>query len=274
MPTEWHPVLHLLWRTERPGALQEVLAMMKKLFSVFACALTLTTTIAIIGASPVDAAPAHDDQITRLYITALGRYPDAEGQDYWTQRRMGGETLIDLAREMITFPEAQSATSGDFIVDAYRNALDRRPDPAGHAYWLSLEDPAAAVAYISDSEEHRQITGTLAPPPSGPVVGNPAAKGNHPDGWIDAGHGVFVPSILLAIRWCESKDSYTAANRRSSARGAYQFLTSSWAAYGHAERYGVNSADKATPAQQDEAAVITWRQSGTRPWAASRHCWG
>ena len=59
---------------------------------------------------------------------------------------------------------------------------------------------------------------------------------------------------------------YSAANPRSSARGAYQFLTGSWAAYGHAKRYGVSTADKASPAQQDEAAVITWERSGTRPW--------
>ncbi len=96
----------------------------------------------------------------------------------------------------------------------------------------------------------------------------------HPPGWVDAGHGVYVPPILLEIRHCESRGDYTAANKHSSARGAYQFLTMSWRGYGHAERYGVPSADKATPAQQDEAAVITWQRDGTRPWNASRHCWG
>jgi hypothetical protein len=94
------------------------------------------------------------------------------------------------------------------------------------------------------------------------------------NGFVDAGHGVMVPPILLQIRYCESRDNYTAANPYSSARGAYQFLTGSWAAYGHAARYGVSQAHLATPAQQDEAALITWQRDGTRPWNASRHCWG
>ncbi len=95
----------------------------------------------------------------------------------------------------------------------------------------------------------------------------------NPDGWVDAGHGVLVPQVLLAIRWCESRDDYQAANPASSARGAYQFLTGSWEAYGHAERYGVSRAHLASNAQQDEAALLTWQRDGTRPWNASKHCW-
>ena len=85
---------------------------------------------------------------------------------------------------------------------------------------------------------------------------------------------MFVPPVLLKIRFCESTDNYTAANPNSSARGAYQFLTGSWAAYGHADRYGVTQAHLATPAQQDEAALLTYQQVGARPWAESRACWG
>ncbi|MGI9595597.1 MAG: transglycosylase family protein, partial [Acidimicrobiales bacterium] len=96
------------------------------------------------------------------------------------------------------------------------------------------------------------------------------ASGN---GWVDTGNGVLVPPVLLAIRWCESTDNYQAANPSSSARGAYQFLSGSWRAYGHADRYGVSTADQARRAQQDEAALLTWERDGTRPWNASRHCW-
>ncbi len=96
----------------------------------------------------------------------------------------------------------------------------------------------------------------------------------HPEGYVDAGHGVYLPAVMLKIRFCESTDNYQAANPSSSARGAYQFLTGSWAAYGHAERYGVSQAHLASNAQQDEAALITWQRDGTRPWNASKHCWG
>lgn len=101
-----------------------------------------------------------------------------------------------------------------------------------------------------------------------------AAPAANPDGYVDAGHGVFVPAVLIEIRRCESTHNYQAANPRSTARGAYQFLRSSWAAYGHADRYGVAEAHLATNAQQDEAALLTWQRDGTRPWNASRSCWG
>jgi hypothetical protein len=93
------------------------------------------------------------------------------------------------------------------------------------------------------------------------------------DRWVDAGNGVALPDLLLRIRFCESTNNYRAAHVASSARGAYQFLSTSWAWYGHAERYGVAEAHLATPAQQDEAALLTYRQVGARPWAESRPCW-
>lgn len=132
---------------------------------------------------------------------------------------------------------------------------------------VAADEPETTEAPTDEAPETTETvpetTTTEAPPP-------PA----HPDGWVDAGHGVFVPPVLLQIRYCESRDNYTAANPASSARGAYQFLRSSWAAYGHADRYGVSEAHLASPAQQDEAALLTWERDGTRPWNASRHCWG
>ncbi len=92
--------------------------------------------------------------------------------------------------------------------------------------------------------------------------------------WVNTGNGVMVPDVLLRIRFCESTNNYQARHAVSSARGAYQFLTKSWEWYGHAARYGVASADLATPAQQDEAALRTLQRDGTRPWLASWGCWG
>ena len=91
--------------------------------------------------------------------------------------------------------------------------------------------------------------------------------------WVDSGNGVLVPDLQLRIRFCESTNNYEAANRSSSARGAYQFLVKSWDWYGHAAVTGVTEAHLATPAQQDEAALRTLREHGARPWAESRPCW-
>lgn len=136
----------------------------------------------------------------------------------------------------------------------------------------------ATAPDATDPAETTETTAADAPEPTDTTAPTETTEApsttTHSEGWVDAGHGVYVPEVLLRIRYCESRDNYTAANPSSSARGAYQFLTSSWAAYGHRDRYGVDQAHLATPAQQDEAALITWQRDGTRPWNASRSCWG
>ncbi len=246
--------------------------MLTKLKMLFLAVLMVPAMI-VSAATTSGAEPAHEDQITRLYLTVLGRYPDAGGHQYWTDRLLDGEPLTLLVRSMIGTPEVAERSSGDLVVDAYRNALLREPDAGGYEFW-SQKPAWNAIVGISESPEHQERTGTL-PPPAPVVVPAPSSQvQGSPAGWVDAGHGVVVPPILLRLRYCESNDNYQAANPRSSARGAYQFLSGSWAAYGHAARYGVPQAHLATPAQQDEAALITWQAAGTRPWNASRRCWG
>ena len=252
---------------------------MKKALAALVLVLaTLSASIIAVPAVGAHTSAVNDsyrDQARRLYRTTLGREGEPAGVEYWAGILAEGYPPIEVARFYLGSDEAKAKSSGDIIVDAYRGALGRAPDAEGYAYWASLNDPVQAVRFITDSEEHVRITGTLPPPSAGGSSTSPAAVGAvNADGFVDAGHGVLVPPILLQIRWCESRDNYTAANKRSSARGAYQFLSGSWKAYGHAARYGVSTASQATPAQQDEAALITWQRDGTRPWNASKHCWG
>ncbi|MCP3989681.1 MAG: hypothetical protein GY724_11440 [Actinomycetia bacterium] len=133
-------------------------------------------------------------------------------------------------------------------------------------------EPATTEAPPADTTDTTAVDGSSSTSETPATTEAPPTTADN--GWVDSGNGVMVPSVLLAIRFCESTDNYQAANPSSSARGAYQFLTNSWAWYGHADRYGVTQAHLATPAQQDEAALITWQKDGTTPWAASRSCWG
>jgi hypothetical protein len=75
-----------------------------------------------------------------------------------------------------------------------------------------------------------------------------------------------------AIVSCESGGNSTAQNPSSSASGLFQFLDSSWAAYGGL-KYAPRAKD-ATPAEQYAVAQNAYARSGLSPWAASRHCWG
>lgn len=77
---------------------------------------------------------------------------------------------------------------------------------------------------------------------------------------------------LDSIAKCESGGNPSAQNAGSTASGLYQFLDSSWKAYG-GSKYGPRAKD-ATPAQQTEIAHAAVARSGLTPWKASQHCWG
>lgn len=71
---------------------------------------------------------------------------------------------------------------------------------------------------------------------------------------------------------CESGGNPTAQNPSSTASGLYQFLDSSWLAYGGGQ-YAPRAKD-ATPAEQTVIANRAYAESGLSPWAASESCWG
>jgi LysM repeat protein len=71
---------------------------------------------------------------------------------------------------------------------------------------------------------------------------------------------------------CESGGNPHAQNASSTASGLYQFLDSSWKAYG-GTKFGARAKD-ASAAQQTQIANIAFQKSGLSPWTASRGCWG
>ncbi|MEL7158420.1 MAG: transglycosylase family protein, partial [Actinomycetota bacterium] len=186
--------------------------------------------------------------VVALLVIAVALFPGRSGAGTTiATQAIGPELTIDRPRVTSSAPAPQSAPTPT--------------RPAGRA----------AVAFVEPME---QLSEQLAPLVSVTVPGEWIEPEVEPEGeWIDGGNGVRLPDVLLRIRFCESTNNYGAAHVASSARGAYQFLSGSWEWYGHAARYGVAAANQATPAQQDEAALLTFQQDGARPWAESRHCW-
>ncbi len=234
----------------------------------------LATLLLGISSKPVEAAELseREQQIHRLYWVSLGRTGDPAGVRHWTQQLIDGASLENIVLRMVLSREGRSkAKAGSsFSRNAYVWALGREPGPIDAVVWKGVPETKVLVA-VANSPEHRAIFATR-PQPS-PVATDLKPTPTHPPGWVDAGHGVYVPAVLIEIRRCESGGNYKAVNGSSGASGAYQFLRSSWAAYGHNTRFGTSTGAAATPAQQDQAAVITYQRSGTRPWLASRHCW-
>lgn len=88
--------------------------------------------------------------------------------------------------------------------------------------------------------------------------------------------GGSIPAVLARIRGCESGSgptspgNYRAENSGSTASGAYQFLSGTWRSITHLPP----PASAYSKQVQDQAALKLYREQGTSPWNASRHCWG
>jgi hypothetical protein len=191
-------------------------------------------------------------------------------------RRLVIAAAVLLAPAPAAADITESAVDGGCEVTAAYSVLFHREPRGEHwAWWVAQGDETLRMLdrMWHTTEGQTTIWTRDSLPHIAEAIDTTCAPRNWPEGWVDAGHGIPVPPILLKIRWCESRDDYQAANPTSSARGAYQYLRGSWEWYGYAERYGVPSADLATPAEQDAAAVDTWQRSGTTPWNASKGCW-
>ncbi len=82
-------------------------------------------------------------KIYRLYNTALGRFPDYQGYNYWIESHKSNsidftgitQSFIDSEEFIRIYGDKVSNES--FINTLYTNVLDRLPDTEGFQYWVS-----------------------------------------------------------------------------------------------------------------------------------------
>ncbi|MBC9179598.1 DUF4214 domain-containing protein, partial [Pseudoroseomonas ludipueritiae] len=110
-------------------------------------------------------------QVMRLYQAALGRAPDAIGQEHWTAELHNGASLAKLADGFMGSNEFQSRfgdlDDAGFIVRTYEQVLGRAPDAAGLDGWQDHlahgMSRAEMLVGFSESAENREHTqGLLA----------------------------------------------------------------------------------------------------------------
>ena len=102
----------------------------------------------------------------RLYVAALNRVPDANGEAYWSSQLANGASPTQVAQSFVGSAEFQQDYGGfsliDFISAVYQNVLHRSPDPAGQNSWLSFlqqgGSQASMLVGFSDSIENRAQT--------------------------------------------------------------------------------------------------------------------
>ena len=105
-------------------------------------------------------------RLYRLYDAMYDRAPDQAGLSGWMGRLASGTSLAEVAQAFATGPEVVanfgSLSNTHFVLQLYRNALNREADHAGAAAWIFMLDQGASRGSIltafAESAEHRAIT--------------------------------------------------------------------------------------------------------------------
>jgi hypothetical protein len=74
--------------------------------------------------------------VTSLYRDQLGREPEPEGLEFWSNSLAQGTPLSEISKGINQSLEGQNFDT-QYITSLYRQNLARNPEQAGYQYWLS-----------------------------------------------------------------------------------------------------------------------------------------
>ena len=97
--------------------------------------------------------------VERMYTKALGREADAAGVEYWTDTLMKKEkTAAEVGYGFIFSEEYKNKNAKDdaFVEMLYNVFMDRKSDPEGKAYWVSLLQKGYSRRYVYRKFAHSQ----------------------------------------------------------------------------------------------------------------------
>jgi hypothetical protein len=88
-----------------------------------------------------------DATLARLYETLFGRTIDASGKAHWLAQAKAGESLHDIAQDLLASVESQQSGgaqgNGTFVDRVYQSAFGHAADAQGRAYWVGQLDSGA-----------------------------------------------------------------------------------------------------------------------------------
>ena len=97
--------------------------------------------------------------VERMYTKALGREADAAGVEYWTDTLMKKEkTAAEVGYGFVFSDEYKNKNAKDdsFVEMLYNVFMDRKSDPEGKAYWVSLLQKGYSRRYVYRKFAHSQ----------------------------------------------------------------------------------------------------------------------
>ena len=123
----------------------------------------VATPAAPAAVTHVEVNDDYDGQAFRLYMAALDRTPDSTGLANWTNTLRSGADLEEVAHGFVASAEFESRygalNDSEYVTQLYQNVLNRAPDSAGYANWMSHlesgETRESVLIGFSESTENR-----------------------------------------------------------------------------------------------------------------------
>ncbi len=193
---------------------------------------------AVVTPSTSAVSPGVSGSITRLYLAVFEREPDPAGHRYWVDRYVNGVALSTVAEEFMASDEWRrkvgDVDDATFVSLLYTNVLDRRPDAAGHRYWVARAAAGLTrtemLLWFSEGAEFVRRTGTAPPiPPPFPTLPPNSGSGRRIV-YDDSAQRVWIVEASGTLR-----DSYLVSGRAGVPNpGVYQIYSKSEKAWaGH-----------------------------------------
>ena len=117
----------------------------RALWAVAAFVLMVSAGLSLPPAADASSRPDSASlQVARLYQAYFDRAPDASGLNYWTGRRLAGQSLSSISDRFAESPEFVASygklSNREFIGLIYANVLDRPAESTGLDYWSAELD--------------------------------------------------------------------------------------------------------------------------------------
>jgi hypothetical protein len=95
----------------------------------------------------------NNDAVTRLYLDALGRLPDAGGGAYWSGLLDNNVSLSQIASGILQSSEfladvGAGLSNAGFVARLYQDGLGRTGEAGGVAYWTGQLDSGTSLADV------------------------------------------------------------------------------------------------------------------------------
>lgn len=141
--------------------------------------------------------------------------------------------------------------------------------------WLLFSHPIPAKSHADEIVSTSTITSDVIAlkAPKSVVLETPGLISTSDTTLVKSSYTGYASTTLERISYCESGDNPLARNPKSTAKGKYQFLDSTWLHYAMLDWGTIVGKSVFSATDSEELAEYVYKNYGTSDWNESKRCW-